>query len=54
MLLLLLYDGHSAGAQIIDFMILVVDVVKGIQTQTAEVCILVCCIFTTIHLYAPS
>ena len=42
--LLLLYDGHSAGAQIIDFMILVVDVVKGIQTQTAEVHMLVCCI----------
>jgi selenocysteine-specific elongation factor len=26
------------GAQIIDMMILVVDAVKGIQTQTAEVC----------------
>ena len=28
---------HIAGAQIIDFMVLVVDVTKGIQTQTAEV-----------------
>ena len=26
-----------AGAQIIDFMVLVVDITKGIQTQTAEV-----------------
>lgn len=26
------------GAQIIDLMILVIDVTKGIQTQTAEVC----------------
>ena len=29
----------SIGAQIIDFMILVVDITKGIQTQTAEVCV---------------
>ena len=28
---------YYVGAQIIDFMILVVDIVKGIQTQTAEV-----------------
>ena len=27
----------SAGAQIIDLMMLIVDVTKGIQTQTAEV-----------------
>lgn len=27
----------SAGAQIIDMMLLVIDVTKGIQTQTAEV-----------------
>ena len=30
-------DFLYAGAQIIDFMILVVDIMKGIQTQTAEV-----------------
>ena len=28
---------HWTGAQIIDLMLLVVDVTKGIQTQTAEV-----------------
>ena len=27
---------YSSGAQIIDLMLLVVDVVKGMQTQTAE------------------
>jgi len=27
---------HNAGAQIIDLMLLVVDITKGIQTQTAE------------------
>jgi selenocysteine-specific translation elongation factor len=31
-----LFD-FSAGAQIIDMMLLVIDVTKGIQTQTAEV-----------------
>lgn len=30
----------AAGAQIIDLMMLVVDVVKGVQTQTAE-CLLI-------------
>ena len=41
---LLTSSGHASlirtiigGAQIIDFMILVIDVTKGIQTQTAEV-----------------
>jgi selenocysteine-specific elongation factor len=34
------------GAQIIDLMLLVVDVVKGIQTQTAEVCVCVCVCLT--------
>ena len=28
---------YSIGAQIIDLMLLVVDAIKGIQTQTAEV-----------------
>ena len=28
---------YFAGAQIIDLMMLVVDITKGIQTQTAEV-----------------
>ena len=28
---------RSTGAQIIDLMVLVVDITKGIQTQTAEV-----------------
>lgn len=27
------------GAQIIDFMVLVIDAIKGVQTQTAEVCV---------------
>ena len=29
--------GFCSGSQIIDLMILVVDIIKGIQTQTAEV-----------------
>lgn len=35
-----LYLRPSLGAQIIDLMMLVVDVVKGVQTQTAE-CLLI-------------
>lgn len=35
-----LYLLPSLGAQIIDLMMLVVDVVKGVQTQTAE-CLLI-------------
>ena len=31
---------HAGGAQIIDAMILVIDIVKGIQTQTAECIVL--------------
>ena len=32
---------NITGAQIIDLMLLVVDITKGIQTQTAEVSVLV-------------
>lgn len=37
---ILVYLHVSLGAQIIDLMMLVVDVVKGMQTQTAE-CLLI-------------